>query len=185
MYTANSVIKTKILSVGRLDAQKDPLTLLYAAKEVINEEPETVFTLVGDGDKYKDCRLFIKKHDLEHNIFMVGWQHDVEEYYKTHDIFVASSIYEAFGIMFIEAGYHKLPVVATDVEGIPEVIEDKKTGLLSPPRSPHLLAKNIIYLIQNENQRKIMGENGFKRVLSLFTVKQMVEKYSKVYKGQI
>jgi glycosyltransferase involved in cell wall biosynthesis len=66
--------------------------------------------------------------------------------------------------MFLEAGYHKLPVVATNVEGVPEVIDNNVTRLLSSPRNPHLLAQNVLYLIRNEEQRKIMGKNGYKRV---------------------
>jgi len=171
----------KVLFVGRLDIQKDPMTLLRAAKEVVKEEPITCFTIVGDGEKYKDCEIFIQENHLEHNIFLKGWQHNVANYYKTHHIFVASSIYEAFGLMFVEAGYYRLPIVATNVEGIPEVIEDKVTGLLSPPKDPHLLAQNILFLLRNEEQRKLLGENGYKRVTTLFSSKQMAEKYSKLY----
>jgi len=175
----------KILFVGRLDTPKDPLTLLQAAKEVIKEETMTYFTLVGDGEKYKECEEFIQNNHLEHNIFLTGWQHDVLKYYKTHHIFMASSIYEAFGLMFVDAGYYKLPIVATNVEGVPEVIEDKVTGLLSPPQDHHSLAQNVLYLIRNEEQRKRMGENGYKRVTSLFSSKQMVENYYKLYQGTI
>lgn len=174
----------KVLFIGRLDTPKDPLTLLQAAKEVIKEEPETCFTLVGDGDMYKDCEIFIKNNHLEQNIILTGWQSDITKYYITHHIFISSSIYEAFGLMFIEAGYYKLPVVTTNVEGIPEVIENMVTGLLSPPRCPQLLAKNVLYLIRNEEQRKYMGENGYKRVTSLFDIKQMKEKYYKLYQGK-
>jgi glycosyltransferase involved in cell wall biosynthesis len=177
--------KIRVLFVGRLDTPKDPLTLLQAAKEVIKEEPETCFTLVGDGEKYKECETFIKNNHLEQNITMTGWQSDITGYYKTHHIFISSSIYEAFGLMFIEAGYYKLPVVATNVEGIPEVIEDTVTGLLSPPRCPHLLAQNVLYLIRNNEQRKYMGENGYKRVTSLFDIKRMKEKYYKLYQRRI
>ena len=175
----------KILFVGRLDAQKDPLTLLQSAYEVIQNEPETCFTLVGDGELYRDCKDFIKNTNLENNVFLAGWQDDVAEYYQTHHIFAASSIYEAFGLMFVEAGYYKLAVAATNVEGVPEVVEDNVTGLLSPPRDPHLLAQNILYLIRNKEQRKYMGENGYRRVTSLFSSKQMIEKYQELYQGEL
>jgi len=177
---ANNEIN-KILFVGRLDVQKDPLILLRAAKEVLQEEPNTVFTLVGDGEKYKDCEDFINKNYLEEKIFLTGWQHDVARYYKTHHIFVASSIYEAMPLMLIEAGYFKLPVVATNVEGVPEVIEDKVTGLLSPPKDPHSLAQNVLLLLRNEEQRKLLGENGYKRVTTLFSSERMAEEYNKLY----
>jgi glycosyltransferase involved in cell wall biosynthesis len=177
--------KVKILFVGRLDTQKDPLTLLRAAKEVLKEEPDTHFSLVGDGEKREECEMFIQNNHLGNNVFLEGWQYDVAKYYETHHIFMNSSIYEAFGIIFIEAGYHKLPIAATNVEGIPEVIEDKVTGLLSPPRDPHKLAQNVLYLIRNEKQRKLMGENGYRRVISLFNAMQMAEKYENLYNNEM
>jgi glycosyltransferase involved in cell wall biosynthesis len=73
-----------------LNTQKDPLTLLEAAKEVIQEEPKTVFTLVGDGEKYEDCEHFVTGNYLKKNICLAGWQTDVVRYYRTHHIFIAS-----------------------------------------------------------------------------------------------
>jgi glycosyltransferase involved in cell wall biosynthesis len=171
----------KVLFVGRLDTPKDPLTILQTVQEVIKEEPETYFTLVGDGEKYRECETFISNNHLENNVCLAGWQSDVSKYYTTHQIFIASSIYEAFGLMFLEAGYYKLPVVATNVEGIPEVIEDKVTGLLSSPRNPYLLAQNLLQLIKNEKQCKDMGERGYERVTNLFSSEKMVEEYRKLY----
>jgi glycosyltransferase involved in cell wall biosynthesis len=171
----------RVLSVGRLDAQKDPLTLLYAAKEIIMKEPCTCFTLVGEGEEYKNCELFIQENDLEENIFLAGWQSEVGKYYRTHDIFLSSSIYEAFGLVFLEAGYYKLPVVATNVEGIPEVIEDNVTGLLCPPKQPHLLAMNVLRLIKDKNLRIAMGQRGYERVTNLFSIETMVNKYRNLY----
>jgi glycosyltransferase involved in cell wall biosynthesis len=171
----------KILFVGRLDTQKDPLTMLQAAQEVIEEESETTFTLVGDGEKYESCKIFIKNNHLENNVYLAGWQTDVTIYYRTHHIFMASSIYEAFGLMFLEAGYYKLPVVSTNVEGIPEVIEDNVTGLLSPPRNAHVLAQNILKLIRNKGQRIYMGEMAYKKVTTMFSSINMIKQYKKLY----
>jgi glycosyltransferase involved in cell wall biosynthesis len=176
-------VPVKVLFVGRLDAQKDPLTLLRAAKEVILDEPDICFTLVGDGEKFKDCELFIRKNNLKKNIFLTGWQSDVTQYYKTHDIFLASSIYEAFGLVFLEAGYYNLPVVATNVEGIPEVIEDNVTGLLCPPKQPHLLALNVLRLIKDKDLRTSMGMRGYERVTNLFSIKNMINGYRHLYEN--
>jgi glycosyltransferase involved in cell wall biosynthesis len=155
--------------------------MLQAAQEVLIEEPKTCFTLVGDREQYKICDKFIKNNHLENNDYLAGWQSDVTSYYRTHHIFMASSIYEAFGLIFVEAGYYKLPVVATNVEGIPEVIEDKVTGLLSPPRNSHVLAQNTLKLIRNREQRIYMGEMAYKRVTSMFSSTYMVKQYKKLY----
>ena len=112
---------------------------------------------------------------------MTGWLNDVTDYYQTYDIFALSSIYESFGLIFLEAGYYHLPTVATNVEGIPEVVADGETGLLCNPRDPETLAKNIIYLIEHPEERKRIGDNAYNRVTTLFTSEKMVQAYKKLY----
>lgn len=173
----------KILFVGRLDEQKDPITLLQAAKKVIKTAPQTLFTLVGDGSKYDECKLFIGQNNLENNVFLEGWKTDVLKYYPTHDIFCSSSIYEAFGLIFLEAGYYGLPVVTTNVEGISEVVINEHTGLLSAPKDADKLAENILKLLKNNKLRKDYGENAKKWVTTQFAIDKMVKEYAKMYKN--
>lgn len=176
----NNVIP-KILFVGRLDEQKDPLTLLQAAEYVAKKYPEIQFTLVGDGEKFRECQCFIEQHNLTDTVFLAGWQKNVASFYLTHDIFVAPSIYESFGLMFVEAGFYGLPVVATRVEGIPEVVEDQVSGLLCSPRKPQELAENIIRLVENRSLCCSMGATAHQRVTSLFSSQKMTERYKKIY----
>jgi glycosyltransferase involved in cell wall biosynthesis len=178
---SNYNAKIRMLFVGRLDTQKDPLTLLKAAKKVIEEEPAVQFTLVGNGEKYMECEKFIKDNYLKDNIFLEGWQNNVSRYYHTHQIFVASSIYEAFGLMFVEAGYYKLPCVTTNVEGIPEVVVNNVTGLLCSPRDINTLAQNILLLVRDETLRQSMGKMAHKRVVRYFSSNEMTKRYRKIY----
>lgn len=174
----------KVLFVGRLDSPKDPITLLKSAQIVLSQRDNVSFTLVGDGDKYQECKEFIEANNLGKNIQLVGWQNNVAQYYQTHDIFVATSIYESFGLMFVEAGYYKLPVVATNVEGVPEVVANNHTGLLSDPKDVQSIANNILELIDNSSKRVEMGENAHKRVVQLFYAKNMTEQYKKIYNNE-
>lgn len=173
----------KILFVGRLDKQKDPLTLLKAAKIVINKYPDAKFTLVGDGIMYNKCQDFIQTNCLTQNINLAGWQKDVASYYSSHNIFAMSSIYEAFGLIFVEAAHYKLPVVTTNVEGIPEVVLDGKTGLLCNPRNPTDLAKNILSLIYNPELKISLGQYGYIRAHEMFSNTRMVKEYINIYKN--
>lgn len=173
----------RILYVGRLDEQKDPLTLLKAIKIITYQYPDIELTMVGDGEKYEECVNYVQTNKLSKNVTLEGWRSDVSKYYMTHDTFAMTSIYESFGLIFLEAGYYGLPIVATTVEGIPEVVEEGRTGLLSPPRNPKALAENIIKLIENENLRRQMGKAGHKRVTTLFTSQRMVDEYKKIYES--
>lgn len=173
--------ENSILYVGRLDLQKDPITLLKAAKLVCDINPLAKFTLVGDGEKYEECNNFIEQNNLTRNVFLEGWQSDISKYYQSHSIFAMSSIYESFGLIFLEAGYYKLPVVATNVEGIPEVVKNNITGLLSDPKDYKALANNILKLLNDSNLRVDMGKKGYERVTTMFTIERMVSQYISLY----
>lgn len=170
-----------ILYVGRLDQQKDPITLLKAAKIVIDKCQKVKFFLVGDGEYYRECKNFIEKNNLSNNIFLEGWKDNPEKYYSLADIFVCSSIYEAFGLIFLEAGYYELPVCATNVEGIPEVVINNETGLLCPPKDFEKLAENILLLCQDKDLRLKLGSAGKKRVTEYFDINTMVNAYINIY----
>lgn len=171
----------RILSVGRLDTAKDPLTLLQAAKIVIDKNSNVHFTFVGDGEYLSQCKKYIKDNNLQEYITLAGWQKNVSEYYSTHDIFANSSIYEAFGLMFVEAGRYSLPSITTTVEGIPEVVQDKITGLLSPPKNPDALAENILKLINDSELRSKMGQKAKEFVETNFSSQLMANKYQNIY----
>lgn len=174
----------KILFVGRLDEQKDPFTTLKAAQIVCKKYPETTFTLVGDGKLYSDCKQFIQSHGLQSKVNLAGWQQEVTTYYLSHDIFIMSSIYEAFGLVFLDAGYYNLPTVTTNVEGIPEVIKDKQTGLLCQPRDYIALSQNLLYLIEHPDRRIELGRNAHKYVTKTFTLEQMISEYLQIYESR-
>lgn len=170
-----------ILFVGRLDLPKSPLTLLHAAQIIIKKYPKVHFTLVGDGEKYDECKTYIDTENLWGYITLAGWQSNVTSYYQTHDVFVLPSIYESFGLVFLEAGFYKLPSVATNVEGIPEVVVNNQTGLLCNPCEPQALAEKILYLIEHPDVRQQLGENAHQWVTNHFSKQSMVESYKNVY----
>lgn len=176
--------KKRVLFVGRLDTPKNPIMLLQAAKIVHSIDPEVKFTLVGDGDLMKDCKNFVKENNQEGYVELAGWQTDVYKYYNSHSLFACPSVYEAFGLMFCEASYSKLPIVTTNVEGIPEVVKHGETGLLSDSGDVKTFAENILKLTSNPELSKELGENGFKWVMSQFDSSKMVNDYIKLYEGK-
>jgi glycosyltransferase involved in cell wall biosynthesis len=171
-----------LLFVGRLDIQKDPITLLKAFDIIVNDvKKKCHLTIVGDGE-YRDlCLSYIKQHNLESDVTMVGWVNDVSVYYSSHDIFCLSSIYESFGLVFLEAGYYELPSVATNVEGIPEVVEDGKTGYLVPPRNHQLLAEKLLILINSPQLRKQIGLAAKKKVITDFSIEKLIKSVEEIY----
>lgn len=175
----------KFLFVGRLDTQKNPIMLLRVAHKIIEQYPDTTFTIVGDGEEYKKCVQYVENNNLENNIRLEGWKNDVSPFYKDCDIFVMTSIYEAFGLIFLEAGYNRLPTIATNVEGIPEVVLHGKTGLLSDSNDIDAMTQNAIFLIEHPDTRLMMGNNAYEYVTHNFSSETMVKRYRDLYEKSI
>lgn len=177
--------RVDILFVGRLDKPKNPLLLLESARRLATTHPNAHFCIVGDGEYMEQCRRFVSDNHLENHVSLEGWQTNVYDYYQRSDIFAVPSIYEAFGIMFLEAGYYRLPVCSTTAEGIPEVVINNTTGLLCEPNDADTFTKNLATLIDNADLRKAMGDNGHNHVTKCFSSSQMVKEYLNIYKSGI
>ena len=173
--------KVNVLFVGRLDKPKNPLQLLETARRLRSTHPNVHFCLVGDGEYMEQCRNFISNNHLEDYVSLEGWRTNVYDYYQRSDIFAVPSIYEAFGIMFLEAGYYNLPVCSTTAEGIPEVVINNTTGLLCEPNDVDAFTKNLALLIDDTELRKQMGNSGHINVVKNFDSSKMVDKYLKIY----
>ena len=107
---------------------------------------------------------------------------EVVDFYNASDIVIVPSLEEPFGRVVIEAMACKKPVIGTNVGGIPEIIVDKQTGFLIPPKNPEYLEKSILTLIENKKLRRSMGKEGYKRVLNKFTVEKSFKKIETIFK---
>ncbi len=172
-----------LLFVGRLDKQKDPMTILKAFSILIERKIKVRLTLVGSGEYYDACKKFVDENRLNSFVYLPGWQTNTEKYYANSDIFVSSSIYEAFGLMYLEASYSYLPIIATNVEGTPEVVLDNQTGLLYSPRDYKKLASLIEELVLDKEKCHRLGINGHNYVTRMFNIDSMTNKYIDLYEN--
>ena len=172
--------KNIILFVGSLHPLKGPHILLKAIPKIIKENKDILFVFVGSGDinKYKKLSEELRVKEC---IKFVGYvDRDKPLYYKASDIFVLPSLSESFGIVNLEAMACGVPVVASKVGGIPDVVKDGWNGLLVPPGDSEALANAIIYLLENEDIRERMGKNGRERVKN-YSWDKIAEETEKVY----
>ncbi|MCD6181620.1 MAG: glycosyltransferase family 4 protein [Candidatus Cloacimonetes bacterium] len=174
--------EVRLVFVGRLDRAKSPMDFLYALRIVLAQTVNVRVKIVGDGTYLPRMREFVALHRMQDRVELCGWLPSVAEVLAESDIFCLTSIYEAFGIVFAEAGFVGLPSVATRVEGIPEVVIHNKTGLLVPPRRPDLFAQALLTLINDASLRRQMGSAAESRVTQ-FSPQNMVERYEQLYNG--
>jgi len=172
------------INVSRYIPQKSHSDMIAAMKQVVDIIPQARLFLIGRGALEEQIRNEVRKHDLEENITVTGYvtQEDLYRYYSLADAFVLSSLKEGFGIVLVEAMAAELPVVATDIPGVNEVVDDGTTGELVPINDPESLAEAMCSL-RNSEVRKRYAENGYNRAKELFSVKQSASKYHNVYKS--
>jgi len=179
MKNGNPVVGT----VGRLEPQKAIDDFLKAARIVKEHIPQVSFIIVGDGPLKKELERLSITLGIEGNVVFTGWQENVAKYIAGMDIFCLTSRWEGFGIILLEAMAMKMPIVATRVGGVPEIVEEGKGGILVPPGKPEELANGLCLLLSDAKMRKQMGYYNAEKVKTVFNVKDMIKKYEEMYKG--
>ncbi|MBS7619631.1 N-acetyl-alpha-D-glucosaminyl L-malate synthase BshA [Candidatus Bathyarchaeota archaeon] len=138
--------------------------------------------LVGDGPEKDKIEAIVKKKNLSNQVHFTGFRRDIPLLLKQCDAFVLSSDSESAPLTLLEAMSTGLPVIATNVGGVPEIIENRKNGILVSPRSPKSIAENILELKHDEEFRKHLSLEARKTILEKYTPQKVIEKYEEVYK---
>lgn len=160
---------------------KGHIYFLGAAKKILKEVPGVKFILVGDGPLKARYEEMARELRLQKNAFFLGNRADVPNIISNLDVSVLSSTSEGLSNVILESMAGGKPVVATDVGGSKEMIQDGITGYLVPPSDSNALAKAIVDLLRNPDKAVAMGEMGRKIVKEQFTVEAMVKKFEKLY----
>ena len=167
--------------VGRLSKQKAPQYFVQAMPAVLESVPDVRFLIVGDGElKSKVIRLS-NKLGVEEKVSFLGFREDIPEILEILDVFVLSSLWEGLGRSLTEAMVMGCPVVATRVEGVPELVVGGETGILVQPKDPDSLAQGIVELITDSVKARKMGQAAREKVLHDFSAEQMVSRIEKLY----
>ncbi len=155
--------ETLCLTVCRLEPRKDLPTLINAAKIISQSVSAIKFIIVGEGINALALKELVKELDLEKTVMFVGRvsEADLVKYYRIGDIFVLPTLYEGFGIVFLEAMASRLPIISTNVGAVPEVVGD--CGIIVDPKSPEQLASAIVDLANNPEWQQQLREKGFNR----------------------
>jgi glycosyltransferase involved in cell wall biosynthesis len=156
-------------TLGRLVINKDQKTLLAAFAKIKPHCPNAKLIILGEGQLRKDLEAQIKALNLTHDVILTGHLADGFCYMKAFDSYISSSTQEAFGRVLLEAMIAKIPIIATRVNGVPEVIGD--AGILIDARNDTQLAGKMLALYQLSNEdRTTLGEKGYARATKNFSL---------------
>ena len=168
-------------TLGRYEFQKGIRYILEAAPAVLAQQPDTQFLIVGDGPLRPQLVALASRLGIDHAVRFTGWRDDVPDVLRVMDVFCLASLWETFGLVLVEAMLAELPVVATRVDAVPEVVADEETGVLVPPGDPPALAGAILRLIEDGQEARRMGAAGLERARRRFSMDKMVAGYERVF----
>ncbi|AFZ37649.1 glycosyl transferase group 1 [Stanieria cyanosphaera PCC 7437] len=171
----------KILMVARFAQPKDHFSLIKAFKDI----PAAELILVGDGPDLEKIKTQVAQWGIAEKVKFMGFCNDVADILAQAQIFTLISDSEGLPCSIIEAMRAGLPVVASEVGGIPEIVLDKVTGYIIPRGDVNQLHQRLLELVNNAQLRQNMGKAGRLRYESNFTFEQMYQKTLKVYEQVI
>jgi glycosyltransferase involved in cell wall biosynthesis len=168
-------------TAARLVPIKGLLDLIHAFRIVRADAPDALLEIAGSGSERRRLEREIDALGLAGTVKFLGWRTDLSQLLQSWDIFVLASFDEGFGIAALEAMAAGLPVVATAVGGVPELVSDGKTGFLVPRGDVAALAARLRVLLLDEERRSLMGVAAQVRAREEFTIERMVAAVAAVY----
>ena len=170
-------------TIARLDLTKDTITLVraFAAVALPRRDPKLKLLIAGDGEQRARLEEFVSLMDLNRVVIFTGQRRDVPRLLRAMDVFALSSVSEGMPLTVLEAMAARLPVVATAVGALPEMIVEGKTGFLVPMRHAVAMSDKLEEFIANRQLAKTFGEAARHKVEREFTLERMLRSYAELY----
>ena len=168
-------------TVAHLSPEKGHHTLVEAAAQVVSRVPDVHFILVGRGELMSGLKEKIQELGIQRHVTFTGFRSDSEALMKRFDVFCLPSLSEGLSSAILVAMARRLPVIATHVGGIPELVIDGKTGILVPPNDANHLGDALCKVLESCELRQRMGRAGRQRVEENFTLDRKLDKTEKLY----
>ncbi len=171
------------LFLGRIGERKGSYDLVNVVKKLKENGVNIKILMAGDGEVEK-LKELVKKEKLTKNILVLGWidKKQKEEYLKSVDFYILPSYDEGLPMSVLEAMSYSLPVITTDVGGIPEIIQNEKNGIMTKPGDIEKIEKAIKRIIEEKDFRKKLSENAYETIYNKFNLEKYEKCLDKLYK---
>jgi glycosyltransferase involved in cell wall biosynthesis len=168
--------------VGRLTGVKNPSLFVEAAQRVAQRIPQARFVFVGDGELRSELEQQVAELGLAQRVIFAGWRDDMPAIYADLDVMALTSLNEGTPITIIESLATGTPVVATAVGGVPDVVTDRRTGLLAPSGDADSLAQAIVELLQTPEYARALALAGKQEMLARFGLARLAGDMESLYR---
>ncbi len=170
-----------VATVAVLNARKGIYYLIEAAKKLVENHPDIKFLIIGSGPLEKKLKENVNTLGLYNHVIFEKYYENIAEIYQNINLFVLPSLTEGIPAVLLEAMAFGVPIVATSVGGVPEMIEDGISGVLVPPKDSEALAEGVIKVYKNSVFASEISKNARSRFEKYFTADVMACQYEKVY----
>lgn len=167
------------LHIGRFSEQKNHVEMVLALKKLVDAGVKVRFIFVGEGDLFRDIKERVRKLQLTEYVIFAGTTGNVRPWFEKSDLFMLPSKWEGMPMTLIEAMSAAMPIIAANVGGIPDMLENEESALLIEPNADGLW-KKIMELEKDEALRRRIGQGAFKKSVK-FTAEHMGEAYSEIF----
>lgn len=167
---------TPIIMISRFTASKDHPTLIRALKHI--EDPNVFVVFIGDGERRNEIEDLVRNYDLQERVVFLGTRYDIPKLIKSSTIGIQSSNWEGFGLTAVEIMAGGIPIIASEVKGLKEVVED--AGLLFPSGDDSILAECIKSILSDKEVYQQLTLKGMKKA-EKYSIKATAAKYKKLY----
>jgi len=171
--------------VGRISEQKAPDIFVKAAVLIKKQIPESFFLIVGDGELRSYIEDIIRANQLQNSVLITGWVPNAIDYIKLFDVATLLSRWEGFGLVLAEYMAIKKPIVATEVDAIPEIIINETNGLLVQIDSPEIVCDAILRIKGNKCLLENMVEAGSRIVREKFDIVRVAKEHTELFQSFI
>jgi len=167
--------------VARISEQKSPHTFINIAIKLLKKQPKYRFIIVGDGEQRSEIEEKISQHGIEDKIYITGWVENPYMYLWNFDIAILTSKWEGFGLVIPEYMAAKKPVIASNVGGIKNIIENGKNGLLVDDLNVNEFVNKIEEVINNRDIRNKLINEGYETVKEKYNFKRNIKEHKELF----
>jgi glycosyltransferase involved in cell wall biosynthesis len=173
-----------IISHGAmLRGEKGHATILKALPQIIQRFPDVRYVIAGEGGAKAELQDLVAELGIQENVYFAGMVQPISALLKISNLAVLPSLMEPLGMFQIESQYLEVPTIASDIDGIPETLIDKQTGLLVPPGDVNAWTSQIIWALNHLDDMKVLAKNGKTFVREKFSMDKNTQRLIEVING--
>lgn len=168
--------------MGKLEEDKGIYDLIKVGEKIITKNRNVKFVICGNGE-IKKVRFIVDEKGISQYFDILGWITEKKKYFEESDIYILISYFEGMPVSVLEAASYGLPIIATSVGAIPEVVQDGLNGYLVSPGDVEEIAKKLLELIYDKNLRRLMGMESYNIANKKFEANIIAKRLSAIYQG--